>query len=288
MKNTLKNILITIITISSLFCMTFFSISYASFAEFDDATADKQGEEDLKQQQAEDEKNAGKSSNNYLANLEVEGYTITPKFDKQTINYSIEEDITESVIIIKASPEDNRAEVTGTGKIELQSGENTLRINVKAENSIERTYFIKLNKKVQKEQPKLTQLKIKGVTENGEKEEVEISPVFSKDVFKYSCEVYNGITDLDIELITEGNAETEILGNENLKEGSNIVTIKVKDENEEETIYKIEVFRKESNKAVNAESGDAAKAVLPVFIIILIIIIISTFTKKNKKKGRKH
>lgn len=288
MKNTLKNILITIITISSLFCMTFFSISYASFAEFDDATADKQGEEDLKQQQAEDEKNAGKSSNNYLANLEVEGYTITPKFDKQTINYSIEEDITESVITIKASPEDDRAEVTGTGKIELQSGENTLRINVKAENSIERTYFIKLNKKVQKEQPKLTQLKIKGITENGEKEEIEISPVFSKDVFKYSCEVYNGITDLDIELITEGNAETEILGNRNLKEGSNIVTIKVKDENEEETIYKIEVFRKESNKAVNTESGDAAKAVLPVFIIILIIIIISTFTKKNKKKGRKH
>lgn len=288
MTKKINSIITLILTIVIL--IVFINNSYASFAEFDDATADKQGAEDLKEQQKQDENSVGKSSNNYLANLEVEGYKITPEFDKQIINYSIESNFNENTIKIKATPEDTRATVTGTGTVELQSGENTITVNVKAENNIERSYFIKVNRKVQEGQPKLTKLHIKGVTINGEVETIEISPSFDKEIFKYSCEVYNSITSLELETLSENNSEVKVEGNKELKEGKNIVTITVKKEGEEDSIYKIDVYRKEKN---NIESIDTDKskivAIITIIIVIIILILLKLINKKKKrKKSSKH
>lgn len=149
MKNKINKLIfavVEILIITILFCT---NITYASFAEFDDETADKQANEDLKEQEAIDKENHGKSSNNFLEQLSVKGYEITPKFDKQTINYSIEQDITDNEIEIMATSADSKATVNGDGKVKLQSGENELRVDVVAENGITRTYFIKITKKVE-------------------------------------------------------------------------------------------------------------------------------------------
>ena len=58
MKNKIKNVLTLVLMISILISIFLTNVSYASFADFDDATADKQAEEDLKEQQEEDKKNA--------------------------------------------------------------------------------------------------------------------------------------------------------------------------------------------------------------------------------------
>jgi hypothetical protein len=286
MKKIIKN-LITLVILMSIFLT---GVSYAGFADFDDATADKQGAEDLKKQEENDAKNAGKSSNNYLSNLEIEGYSLTPQFDKQTINYSINEEINVSSVVIKAMAEDERATITGDGKIELQSGENNLKIDVKAENGTERTYFIKLNKKIEKGQPKLDELKINAIMSNGKSEEIEISPEFNKDTFEYKCEVYNETTSIKLNAIAENDSNVEITGNEDLKEGNNVVTVKVQAESGEESVYKINVYKKEKQEQElgSTEENSSVKIIVPILVMVLVVIIIGIFAKKDKKRVNKH
>lgn len=283
MKKVIKNLMLFIILMSIFLT----GVSYAGFADFDDATADKQGEEDLKQQQEDDAKNAGKSSNNYLTALEVEGYTLIPQFDKQTINYSIDEDVTEETVTINATAEDERTTITGIGSIELQSGENNLKINVKAENGLERTYFIRLNKKIEQGQPKLDELKISAVLSDKKEEEVELSPEFNKDIFEYKCEVYNETTSIKLNAVAEKNANVEIIGNENLKEGNNVVTVRAKAENGEESVYKINVYRKEKQE-INSNleedrntKNNNIKIMVSILAMILVIIIVGLSMKKK-------
>lgn len=120
------------------------NLSLASFADYDDNTAAQETRNLLLEQEKEEENSIGKSTNNYLSGLEVKGYKITPEFDKQTLSYSISEEINEASIEINATADDKRATVQGTGVIELQQGENNLRIDVKSESGTVRTYFIKV------------------------------------------------------------------------------------------------------------------------------------------------
>lgn len=118
MRNILKNKLI-IITIIYLLILFIFSnnVLAISMVEYDDETADKQANEDLRQQEIEDKENLGKSSNNFLSELSVEGYELTPKFDKQIINYSIKKEVTKKTISINAKADDERATILGDGEI---------------------------------------------------------------------------------------------------------------------------------------------------------------------------
>lgn len=134
-----------LIIVGSLFItlmILIFNVSWASFAEYDDETAREETENLLKEQEKNNEKIEIKSNNNYLANISVEKYNITPEFDKQIQEYKIDEKVKESTIEIKAETEDKRASINGTGSIELKKGENKIRIDVTSERGAVRTYFI--------------------------------------------------------------------------------------------------------------------------------------------------
>lgn len=147
MKNKIKNIVVILLIIVSL---TFTNKVYASFAEMDDATSDKQRNEQLQEQEKQDKENFGKSSNNYLKGLSIKGLKLSPEFDKQTIDYIIEEELDTDSIEISADLDDSRAKVSGTGTVKLEPGENNIRVDVTAENGIVRTYNIKVTRKGQK------------------------------------------------------------------------------------------------------------------------------------------
>lgn len=119
------------------------------FAGYDDVTAEIKANEEIKNQEiyeSEKETETVQSSNNFLETLEINGYELTPEFDKQTINYEIEQIDVEQVEVT-AIAEDSRAKISGTGKIALNSGENDVKVEVTAENGAVRTYHIKVNKK---------------------------------------------------------------------------------------------------------------------------------------------
>lgn len=263
---------------------------YAGFADFDDETADAQGRNDLLEQQEQDAQNAGKSSNNYLIELTVKGYELTPTFDKQTVNYSIEEEIDENSLEINAVADDERATVSGTGNVSLQTGENNLRIEVEAENGVKRTYFIKCNKKIEDEELTLSAITLLAVSTDGSTQEIFLNKEISDDVFEYSCDVYSDVNKIQIETTSEkSDANITITGNENLKEGQNTITIALKDDSGKETIYKIQVNKQYSKKSETKTEKNNSNIVPIIMAVLLIVIILIVFSKaKKNKKSRKH
>ena len=82
------------------------------------------------------------SANNYLSGLAVEGYELTPTFDKEILEYNLEVDYLVDKVNIAASAEDNTATINGVGEVELTEGKNTFNVVVTAENGNERTYVV--------------------------------------------------------------------------------------------------------------------------------------------------
>lgn len=90
---------------------------------------------------------SGKSDNNNLSSLEIDGYKLEPSFNKSTTSYivDIEDDISDVNIIAKA--ENSNATVTGTGKHSLKTGNNRIEIVVTSESGKDKTYTIRINLK---------------------------------------------------------------------------------------------------------------------------------------------
>lgn len=151
-ENICKFLRITMIIIISLTLLSLISTeAYADpskshgFAGYDDETAEKEANEEIRNQEQEENASIEKSNNNYLLSLSVSGYELFPNFDKQTTNYEIV-DYKEDSINITAISEDERSTVRGAGEIKLNEGENNIKIEVAAETGTVRTYTIKVNK----------------------------------------------------------------------------------------------------------------------------------------------
>ena len=87
------------------------------------------------------------SSNNYLKSLEVENYKITPNFNKDTKEYSLEVPADTKKIKINATKEDNKASINGIGEKEVTEGINKFLIKVTAENGNTREYTLNVTVK---------------------------------------------------------------------------------------------------------------------------------------------
>ena len=87
------------------------------------------------------------SSDNNLASLEVEGYSLSPEFNKNTTNYKVEVDSNTTSVKINATANDSKARISGIGDIEVGEGANTINVVVEAENGSTKTYTIVVNVK---------------------------------------------------------------------------------------------------------------------------------------------
>ncbi|MDY2606819.1 MAG: dockerin type I domain-containing protein, partial [Lachnospiraceae bacterium] len=87
------------------------------------------------------------SPNNILDKLIIDGYTLTPTFDKFTQNYDLIVANNVDSIKISASAIDSQASISGTGKIALKVGNNTIKVVVTAKNGNNRTYTLNVVRK---------------------------------------------------------------------------------------------------------------------------------------------
>lgn len=87
------------------------------------------------------------SPNNKLAGLGVDGFALTPTFNKDTASYDLIVNTSVSQVNVHASAIDSTATVSGGGTINLQSGNNEIRISVKAQNGTVREYIIHVVKR---------------------------------------------------------------------------------------------------------------------------------------------
>ncbi len=82
------------------------------------------------------------SPNNKLSNLEVEGFTLTPTFARDTEYYTLVVDTSVNSVNVEATPISSTASVSGTGIIQLMSYETDIPVTITAQNGSMRTYII--------------------------------------------------------------------------------------------------------------------------------------------------
>lgn len=240
-----------------------------------------------------DSKPAEKSSNANLSNLGIKPNDFTG-FKSGTTTYNVTVPNEVDSVEVYATKADSKAKITGTGTKSLQEGENALSVVVTAENGNTKTYTINVTREAAKEEEN-TEEEIeakKGLTSISINN-LELNPEFATDVYEYTVKYIGEETSLDITTVpTDANYKTEILGNEELKEGENIVTILVTDaEGNNIATYqlivnkelKAEVVENTEEKTTN---DDFQKMIviaggIAVLIIILILIIIIRH-KRNK------
>lgn len=88
-----------------------------------------------------------KSNNNNLKGLSIDNATLTPEFNKDTLEYKVDLESSIEKININATKEDGYASIEGAGEREVYEGENKLEIVVTSETGNKKTYTIIANVK---------------------------------------------------------------------------------------------------------------------------------------------
>ena len=195
-------------------------------------------------------KTVKKSDNSNLSSIQIAEGVISPEFSKTVKEYTVNVPYEVTKLSIAATPEHSKGTVTINGNDELKVGENLIEIIVTAEDSSTDKYTIKTIRA--KQELSLQTLSIYYVNGNGEKVELKLDPQFSFDVYSYAVNdiLAHTIQSLSVEAKANAeNAKVEIVGNDELKSGTNEITIKVSvtDEAglEEQKTYTIKVQKEE-------------------------------------------
>lgn len=93
----------------------------------------------------QEELEASYSKDNNLKSLSVEGYELSPEFNKDTLNYSVTVPEGTTNVKINAEKNDSKASISGDGEVNVTEGANNIQIVVRAENGSEKTYTITVN-----------------------------------------------------------------------------------------------------------------------------------------------
>ena len=189
------------------------------------------------------------SSDASLSSLKIPNATISPKFDKNTLDYSTTiQDITE--ITVNAVPTDANSKIMISDNYKaLQKGENLVKISVTAEDGITtKTYSVKVTLNMTPTEEEL--LKANASLKKLEVKDYNIE--FSKELKKYTLTVPYKITKLQVTAEAENPKATVITqGNNNLKVGRNTIKVQVTSEDEKnKEDYTISVTRQEEEKKV--------------------------------------
>lgn len=236
------------------------------------------------------------SSNANLSNLGIRPNDFSGfKPGTTTYNVTVPEDV-ESVEVY-ATAQDSNASISGTGNKTLEYGENALNVVVTAEDGTIKTYTINVTR--EGEETNETD-ETEGETEiiNGLSNitigDLELSPAFKKDVYEYTVKYIGENTSLDIQAVpTDPDYTVEILGNEDLKEGENIITILVADgEGNNVATYQLtvnkslvdeEALAKEEEERQQQEQRKMFMIAGGIIVLILVIVIIIVIKRRRNR-----
>ena len=240
-------------------------------------------------------------------------------FTPSKISYSTTVPDNVSSIEIYATKGQSGQTISGTGKKQLKDGQNNFEIKVTAEDGkTTKTYKLTVTKgkssstseenntenttsqdeeennstdenssdtEAEEQTLGLAELKIDGIT---------LSPSFKKDVYEYTAKLKEDKDKLDVIAtpITDGN-KVEILGNDNLKDGENTITIIVSDESGENTAtYQINVTKEKKEKTFLEKIMEKKKECLiigalcvAIIVVVIILIVYHVHSKNDMYSG---
>ena len=306
MKNKIKNIIgITIILSTIIFCSNTYATNTtnSSNTSTNSKTNSSSNSTSNKTNKTNTSSNTTSGSSTKSSDATLSDLGIKPNdfkgFKSGTTSYktTVPEDVAEVEVYAKTTS--SKATVTGTGKKKLENGTNKVEVIVTAENGTKKTYTIEITRE-EKNEETATTAQAEETTVANENigdglsslkiEDLKIEPDFKTNVYEYRVKYIGEKEKLDIEAkTTNSNYKVEITGNNELKEGENIITILVSDANsnniatyqvivnkslvDEETLAKEqEQKQKEEQKKKMMVAGGIGASLL-VFIIVIIAIV---------------
>lgn len=221
----------------------------------------------------------GEDNNNKLANIELSVGKIDFDSEMYTYNFSVASNVDE--IYVKGVAESPLSKVTVTDisgntkddKIssKLKVGTNKIIITVNSESNTPQNYELIINREdYDSEDNYLESLNIKNYSIN-----------FKRDTYNYNLNIKNEKTLVIIPKLEKSNSTFNIIGNDNLVNGSKVI-IKVSDSEGSTREYTINIHKEETSNI------DFRFIVLLIeFLIIIILIFILLFRKKDRPKKPK-
>lgn len=236
-----------------------------------------------------------------LANLGIKGQYDFTGFRAAKTSYSVTVPNEAESVEIYASKGQSGQKITGTGVKQLKEGTNTVNVVVTAEDgTTTKTYTISIERKSAETTDNTEEKEEETSTEEQESfglkelkiEGIEITPEFKTDIYEYSAELKEDKTSLELTTLpTVENAEIEVTGNEDLKDGENIITVIVKEKDTDKTatyqitVNKISNEQNITDTTINKMQLSQKKIIVicaGLAVILLIIIILIVIIKKRK------
>ena len=211
------------------------------------------------------------STNNDLSSITLDKGSLTPSFNKNTLNYQVTLD--SSNVTIGAVASDKKATVSGVGNKELKEGKNTFVITVTSEAGEKREYQIVITKPVKKQdnsEKKEENSNSSNITDNKNSNQVENNSHqesnsssnlvklklkelvvegydlnFQEDKNTYDLLLSKDEKSLKIKAVSPSDdIKVTISGNENLKVGENKISILLEDKEGNKNTYTIIATKK--------------------------------------------
>ena len=234
-----------------------------------------------------------KSDNADLTNLGIRPNDFSG-FTPNKLTYDVTVPLDVESIEVYATASDSKASISGTGKKNLEEGLNEFEIVVTAEDGTVKTYTINVTREESATEETGTEESIGEGLASLKIADLELTPEFETNVYEYKVKYIGDATSLDIQTETT-NPEfiAEVVGNQELVEGENIITILVSDADGnniatyqitvEKSLVDYEVLaREKAEKQRNMIIGGVVVAALVIGIIVFVVIR----RKRNKNIAR--
>lgn len=243
-----------------------------------------------------------KSNNANLSSLGIKPNDFKGfKINTTTYNVTVPNDVKE--VTVYGTTQDKKATVKGLEKKSLEVGKNEINVVVTAEDgTTTKTYAINVTREGLVSEANTNTQKNETTTSDENSEDVKnadlkslsisgytLSPAFSSDVYEYKVDVNKDVSSLDIQAVgANNNVSIDIAGNENLKEGENVITLLVyNEETKQNSTYQITANKKVEVAEVETLNEAAKKAekiryiLLGVIVVVVIGIIIFVIVKSK-------
>ena len=164
----------------------------------------------------------GEDNNSLLKIMRLDKEGLIPEFSPDIKDYYFIADLDTNNLEVTAIPEASNANVQISGNQDLKEGLNKILIEVTSkDNTSKSVYTINVTKTSDKEaaNSNLETLAI---------ENAMLEPIFDVNILNYKASVPNSTENLNVFAVPENiNGKVEITGKENLKEGDNLVKVRV-------------------------------------------------------------
>ena len=212
-----------------------------------------------------------KSSNNNLSNLSTE--LVDLEFDPTTLNYDVTVQSNVTSLNLTATTQHDKATVKITGDENFKVGMNVVIVEVTAEDGSKKTYTINVNR-LGSSNNNLRTITIR-----------DVDFEFDRNVLNYTIDITDkNIDSLQIEYeLEDENSTVEIIGNENLTAGKNVIKIIVTSEDGERKTYTITANILDESEIIKPDNKLQTIWII-VSVLLAAVVIVQFYILSKRKK----